>query len=355
MNTADLSARLDALPDLGLARTPTPLHPVPNFQAAIQETCEQPIPDIYLKRDDTTGFGFGGNKARHMGIAFARFVADDVETIVNINHFHSNQARFIAAACAKTGIKCHLVASDMVDAPMNGNLLLAKLFGAEIHRVPQEYSRQVAEELVDQERGMARHTAIYADYDRTDIAGMMGFVKAGRETHAQLDEFDIADSPIRIWGLTGRSISGMRLYAKNAGLQWSASATRYTPIAADASISGADASMDFQAVDRSQQAAEVLGLDTALESGDVPTLNGYAGDAYGVPHDGVFEAMHMLAGTEGVILDPNYTGKSMAALIGELRRGALDPDVPVVYLHSGGLPQVFAHAEAIWNWKPDDA
>ena len=71
-----------------------------------------------------------------------------------------------------------------------------------------------------------------------------------------------------------------------------------------------------------------------------------------MPHDGVFEAIHLVAKTEGIILDPNYTGKSMSALIGEIRAGNLDPDVPVVFVHSGGMPQIFAFAEELWEWQP---
>ena len=78
------------------------------------------------------------------------------------------------------------------------------------------------------------------------------------------------------------------------------------------------------------------------------TIIGYSGSDYGVPHDGVFEAIHLVAKTEGIILDPNYTGKSMSALIGEIRAGRLAPDVPVVFVHSGGMPQTFAFAQELW-------
>ena len=339
-----------AVPDLELARTPTPLHPVPNLRAALQSECGFAIPEIYLKREDLTGFGFGGNKARHMGISFARFVAEGIETVVNINHYHSNQARFIAAACAKVGVACHLVSFDMVDAPLNGNLLLAKMFGAEIHRVPSDYAREVAERLQDDERGRSRRTVIYGDHEVTDIAGMLAFFMAGAEIEAQLTTFGLDGNPMHMWGLTGRSLAGLKLYANTAGLPREATAVRYTPVGAGVSCCDADAEFTHQTVDRSMLAAKLLGLSDGLGIGDVRVLNGYAGPAYGVPDDGVMEAMHLLAKTEGIVLDPNYTGKSMSGLIGEIRRGALDPSVPVLFIHSGGLPQVFAHADKIWQW-----
>ena len=350
---AAIVAATESVSDLRLAPTPSPLHAIPNFRAALQEDCDHAVPDIYIKRDDMTGFGFGGNKARHMGISFARFVEDEIETVVNINHYHSNQARFIAAACAKVGIRCHLIAFDMVDALLNGNLLLAKMFGAEIHRVPEEYARQVAERVLDEERDAGRRSVLYGEHQLASVAGMLAFFKAGPEWEWQLCELGIGNGPVQIWGLTGRSIAGLKLFANATGMDWRTSAVRYTPIASGVSCCDADGSFDQHTVEGSQAVAEILNLDTAIEPGEVRVVNGYAGPAYGVPDGGVFEAMHLLAKTEGIILDPNYTGKSMSGLIGELRSGRVDPCVPIVFLHSGGLPQVFAHADAIWSWGPD--
>ena len=343
------------IPDLGLAHTPTPLHALTNFRDALRSECGAAIPEVYIKRDDLTGFGFGGNKARHMGISFAQFVDAEIETVVNINHYHSNQARFIAAACAKVGMECHLVAFDMVDAPLNGNLLLAKLFGAAIHRVPPDYAREVALRLQDDARGRSKRTVIYGDHEVADVAGMLAFFKAGAELETQLSTLGLTGRPIRIWGLTGRSLAGLKMYANWSGLPWETTAVRYTPLGAGINCCDADAELASQTVDRSKFAAKMLGLPDGLDMDDVQVLNGYAGPAYGVPDDGVLEAMHLLAKTEGIVLDPNYTGKSMSGLIGEVRHGALDPSVPVVFLHSGGLPQVFAYHDKIWDWDDTDS
>ena len=324
------------------------------------------VPRIFIKRDDATGFAFGGNKARHMEFLFAHLMERGFDTIVNINHYHSNQARFVAASSAKTGMKCHMVAVDMVDAPVVGNLLIGHLTGAEIHRAPSDYSRAVAEKLVAEENEQGRNATILSDIDFSDIAGMIGFLETGIELDAQIEMLTAKSrstasgvvssslpparrgelkrgQPLRMWGLVGRSIAGLRLYARNTGKDWSASATAYSHTQPD--------SYEATYIDRSQRVAELLGLDTALEPGDLDTIIGYAGTDYGVPHDGVFEAIHLVAKSEGIILDPNYTGKSMSALIGEIRAGNLDPEVPVVFIHSGGLPQTFAFAEELWEWR----
>ena len=335
------------LPRLQLARLCTPFEEAPRLRAAIAASMDANVetaPQIFIKRDDATGFAFGGNKARHMEFLFAHLIERGFDTIVNINHYHSNQARFVAASSAKIGMKCHMVAVDMVDAPVVGNLLIGHLTGAEIHRVPSEYSRAVAEKLVAEENEQGRKATILSDNDFSDIAGMIGFLETGIELNAQTDEAGIGDRPLRMWGLVGRSIAGLRLYARNTGKNWTASATAYSHTQPD--------SYEAVYIDRSTRVAELLGLETALEPDDLDTIIGYTGDDYGIPTEGVFEAIHLVAKTEGILLDPNYTGKSMSALIGEIRAGNLDPDVPVVFIHSGGLPQTFAFADQLWNWQP---
>ena len=346
MNNQTILDRIADLPRIKLARLCTPFEEAPRLRAAIAESMDADVdgvPRIFIKRDDATGFALGGNKARHMEFLFAHLQQRGFDTVVNINHYHSNQARFVAASCAKTGMKCHLVAVDMIDAPVMGNLLIGHLTGAEIHRVPQDYSRAVAERLVSEENEQGRNATILSDNDFADIAGMIGFLETGIELDAQTSDFGVGDQPLRMWGLVGRSIAGLRLYARNTGKSWSGSATAYSHTQPE--------SYEATYIDRSSRVAELLGLSTALEPGDLDTITGYSGSDYGVPHDGVFEAIHLVAKTEGIILDPNYTGKSMSGLIGEIRAGNLDPDVPVVFIHSGGLPQIFAYADQLWEWE----
>ena len=322
MQTQTILDRINTLPRIKLARLNTPFEEMPRLRAAIADSMDTDpnankcaVPRLFIKRDDTTGFAFGGNKARHMEFLFAHLIDRGIDTIVNINHYDSNNARLVSAACAKTGIKCHWVAFDMLDKPITGNLLLGHLAGAVIHRVPAEHSRSVAENLLANSPSPARGG---------------GFSWWGPNT------------PLRMWGLCGRSIAGIRLYARNTVKPWAASATAQQHHAPDT----------YQAtyIERSTRVAKLLNLDTALVPGDIDTITGYAG-RYGVPTEAALEAMHIVAKTEGIILDPNYTGKSMSALIGEIRAGNLDSEVPVVFIHSGGLPQTFAFAEEWWEWR----
>ena len=390
MQTQTILDRINTLPRIKLARLNTPFEEMPRLRAAIADSMDTDpnankcaVPRLFIKRDDTTGFAFGGNKARHMEFLFAHLIDRGIDTIVNINHYDSNNARLVSAACAKTGIKCHWVAFDMLDKPITGNLLLGHLASAVIHRVPAEHSRSVAENLLAQETKNGRNATILSDNPFFDIAGMIAFLETGAELDTQIlslsrsegdagaqttenrpqgmpgpTDAQIAnspspargggfrwwgpDTPLRIWGLCGRSIAGIRLYARNTAKPWAASATAQQHHAPDT----------YQAtyIERSTRVANLLNLDTALVPGDIDTITGYAG-RYGVPTEAALEAIHLLAKTEAIILDPNYTGKSMSALIGEIRAGNLDPEIPIIFIHSGGQPQTFAFAQELWDWQ----
>ena len=430
MHPQTILDRIAELPRIQLAHKNTPFEEMPRLRAAIADsmgTDISAIPPLFIKRDDTTGFAFGGNKARHMEFMFAHLIERGIDTIVNINHYDSNNARLAAAASAKTDIKYHWVAYDMIDEPVQGNMLIAHLAGAQIYRVPDmQTARPLAEKLRDQEIKNGRNATILSDNPFFDIAGMIGFLETAAELDTQISNYTppsrsvrgrersergmpedprhsyenprhsreetrhsrergrfsgrhvhpegkgrvsparggnvrrtkgdaptaedanpfphASNTPIHFWGLCGRSIAGIRLYARNTGKPWTATAVaqpHYNP-------------ENYQEIylDRSNRVAKLLNLDAALEPGDIDTLTGYT-ITYGIPTELGIEAMHLVAKTEGIILDPTYTGKSMSALIAEIRKNNLDPDTPITFIHSGGLPQTFAFPNQIWNSQPN--
>ncbi|MCH8940689.1 MAG: pyridoxal-phosphate dependent enzyme [Chloroflexi bacterium] len=172
--------------------------------------------------------------------------------------------------------------------------------------------------------------------------GIIGFVEAGLEIKSQIAALGV--SKIHAWGLTGRSLPGLRLLAKNLGLDWKASMIKYSPADTD--------QLRETMVRRSKQGAELMKLPIYLDPDDVEIIDGFHGGAYAAPTDAAFEAIHLVAQTEAVILDPNYTGKSMSALIARIRSGGFSEDDTVLFLHSGGLPQVFAFNEELAAWSP---
>lgn len=328
--------KLEELPRFKLSHLNTPLEPLDRLrQTLIDEGV--PVPNrMLVKRDDVTGLAFGGNKGRHFEFEIAHILEGGYDTVININHYHSNQARFIAAGCARAGLKYHIVSTEMVDAPLTGNLLLCKLMGAEIHRTPDEYGRQVAEKIFSDETAAGRKPYILPDDPFADIMGMIGFLETGLELEAQFAEAGV-EEPVRFWGLTGRSIAGLRLYAKNRNLDWRTTAVQYSP----GDVSAFHATTNK----RANQVSEMFSFDQRLDDDDLTVLEDYRGPGYGEPDDRVIEAIQMVGKAEGLILDPNYTGKSMSGLIGELRAGQIDENETICFIHSGGLPQLFAHAD----------
>ena len=177
---------------------------------------------------------------------------------------------------------------------------------------------------------------IMPDDPFADIMGMIGYLETGLELETQFESTGI-DGSVRFWGLTGRSIAGLRLYAKNRGLDWQATAVQYSP--------GNIENFHKITSKRSSKVAEMFNLKYALDESDITVLEGYRGPAYGEPDDRVINAIEMVGKAEGLILDPNYTGKAMSGLIGELRTGQIDLTETICFIHSGGLPQLFAHAD----------
>jgi 1-aminocyclopropane-1-carboxylate deaminase/D-cysteine desulfhydrase-like pyridoxal-dependent ACC family enzyme len=333
---AHIRQKLGELPRFRLSHLNTPLEPLDRLrQTLIDEGVSVPN-RMLVKRDDTTGLAFGGNKGRHFEFEIANILEGGYDTVININHYHSNQARFIAAGCAKAGLKYHIVSLDMVTAPLTGNLLLCKLMGAEIHRTPAEYGREVAEKIFAQVTAQGGKPYILPDDPFVEIMGTIGFLETGLELEKQLEAAEV-EGAVRFWGLTGRSIAGLRFYAKNRGLDWRATAVQYSP-------GNIEEFLEVTA-SRTERVAEMFDLEIGLDETDLTVLEDYRGPAYGVPDDRTIEAILMVGKAEGLILDPNYTGKSMSGLIGELRAGRIDPDETICFIHSGGLPQLFAHAD----------
>ncbi|NQW17719.1 MAG: pyridoxal-phosphate dependent enzyme [Chloroflexi bacterium] len=331
-----IQANIDEIPRIRWSHIPTPLEEWTAFREKIGG------PRILVKRDDATGLAYGGNKSRHFEFEMAHVKNQGFDTLININNFHSNQARVAAAGCVKAGIRYILVSQGEIERTLQGNLLLVKLMGGEIHRVSEaEDAMAYAEKLADKVRADGGNPYILNKDWFPEIMGTIGFVEAGLEIKAQLEALGV--ERVHAWGLTGRSLPGLRLLAKNLDLDWKASMIKYSPSDTD--------QLRETMVRRSKQGAELMKLPIHLDPDDVEIIDGFHGGAYAAPTDAAFEAIHLVAQTEAVILDPNYTGKSMSALIDRVRSGGFTKDDTVLFLHSGGLPQVFAFNEELTAWS----
>ncbi len=326
---------------LPLATLPTPLHELPRLRETLGGN--RRCPRILIKRDDLTGLALGGNKARKLEFLIGDALDQGATVVLTTGAAQSNHARMTAAAARAAGLQVHLVLTAEPDPPVQGNLLLDRLFGAVIHYVPppadptlatsEEEEAKVAEVLG------ALRSAGEQPYEipvgGSSGVGVLGYTLGTREIVDQLS--DRGEQPTRLYFASGSrgTQAGLTL-----GAMWCAAPYAVYGVA----VSGGESFKRERAQRIANEAATLAAIDVRVAAEDLVTDQGYIGEGYGIPTPGCVEAIHLLATTEGILLDPVYTAKAMACLIDHVRTGALDPASAVVFLHTGGVPALFAHA-----------
>lgn len=325
---------LAAQPRAVLGHWPTPLQPCDRLRAEIGG------PRIWLKRDDCTGLAIGGNKTRKLEYLLGQALVEGADTVITYGALQSNHARQTAAACAKLGLRCELVLTRLVDRTdpfyeQSGNRLLDGILGARVHEVAD------ADAVV--ERTVALH-AEAADEGRTiftvvgggsDATGALGYVNAMVELAAQAE----AD---------GCDIGCIVVAASTCGTA--------AGVVVGSALAGLDAAVDVACVLAPEEETSPLlhglvdGLDELLDLPDGGLgwriTDATLGAGYGIPSPATLDAVELLARTEGVLLDPVYTGKAFEHLLAEVATGAFDADRDVVFIHTGGSPGLFAYTPA---------
>ena len=325
---------------LPIATLPTPLHELPRLREALGgPRC----PRILIKRDDLTGLALGGNKARKLEFLIADAIDRGATVVVTTGAAQSNHARMTAAAARAAGLNVHLVLTADAHPPMQGNLLLDRIFGATIHYVPppadptlatsEEEAAKVAEVLSALTSAGERPYEI--PVGGSSGVGVLGYTYGTRELVEQLAAMN--DRPSRLYFASGSrgTQAGLTLGAKWCGAPYAVYGV---------AVSGGESFKRERAFRIANEAATLADLPARVTYDDLVTDQNYIGDGYGIPTPGCLEAIRLLAETEGILLDPVYTAKAMAALIDHVRRGELDPADSVVFLHTGGTPALFAHA-----------
>src|SRR5215468_8534444 len=318
-----LADRLAAFPRLGLASLPTPLEPMSRLTAHFGG------PRLWVKREDATGLGFGGNKLRKLDYVLHEAVAARADVLVSGGVVQSNSQRQVAAVAAKLGMECHLavyhgrLAPPTAEYETSGNALLNRLFGAHLHDVPWTGNRNAAiEELVGRLRDQGRRP-YFVPYGVSNALGAVGYAST-------IDEIAVQAATAGFYPSAIVHSSGSA--ATQAGLLVGASialkGTRVVGIDIDAEPERVRAD-----VIRYATAAADL-LEALFDEADVEVVAGHAGPAYGVPHAATVEAIRLAATLEGLVLDPVYSGKAIAGLIALVRGGRWQRNDSVVFLHT---------------------
>ena len=334
ISAAALQARIDRLPRVRLAHLPTPLDHCPRLTGALGG------PEIYVKRDDMTGLAFGGNKTRQLEFLLADAVEQGADCVVAGAYTQSNWCRQITAAARKLSLDPVLILVHGEKGPRNqGNLLLDRLMGADVTVVDgedMEVLTPLLEAKVEELRAAGRRPYLCAPFGLDTLSlSAVGYVNAAIELGGQLAEAGVRADWLY---MSGANITpgGMMM-----GLHALGAATRVVGITPIQWTN--DRPTDIARI--ATATAARLDLDYAFTAADVINDDGYIGEKYGVVSPAGLEALNLAARTEGLILDPVYTAKALSGLIGHIREGRVGKGETVVFLHTGGLPALFAYAE----------
>jgi len=328
---------LAAQPRIPLAQLPTPIHDAVRLRDALGGRAR--CPRILIKRDDLTALGLGGNKARKLEYLVADAQARGATTLITTGAVQSNHARMTAAAACVAGMRCVLVlTATTADPALAGNLLLDRLYGAEVRLVPSidpmlavGQDEAIVAEVVAEEEASGR-TPYVIPIGGSSGVGVLGYVGGTAELVEQLAELKIA--PTRLYYASGSR-------GTQAGLTLGAVLCEAPYRVYGVAVSAGEPEKIERARRIANEAATRLGLSERLDLPDLVTDQSFIGEGYGIPTSGGLEAIDLLARSEAILLDPCYTSKGMAALIQHVRDGQLSPADTIVFLHTGGMPAVF--------------
>lgn len=332
-------------PRFRLATLPTPLQNATRLRDALGGPTR--APRILIKRDDLTGLAFGGNKARKLEFLVGDAVRQGASVLITSGAVQSNHARMTAAAARMAGLGVALVLTTRDDPPaVQGNLLLDRLLGAEVHLIPAGPDPSVAVSADESAKVSDVEHELRARGGRPYVIpvggsspiGALGYVAGSLELIEQL--WSQGEMPSRLYYASGSrgTQAGLVLGAMLFGAPYAVHGV---------AVSGGEAEKTDRALRLANEAAFVLGRSTRVSARDLDTDTQHIGPGYGIPSRECLDAIRIVARAEGVFLDPVYTGKAMAALIDDVRRGVIEPSETVVFLHTGGTPALFAHADAL--------
>jgi len=312
----------------GIARLPSVLEPLPRLSEHLGG------PSLWIKRDDQIGLAIGGNKTRKLDFLLGEALAQGARRVITFGGPQSNHARQTAAAARRLGLEpvLVLVGEEPAPAGWQGNLLLDRILGAEVHFVslPGDIGWESPEALLDL-AGLDPRDAYVIPLGGSCPVGVLGYVEAAWELHAQAQErglrFDYVVTAVGTGGTAAGLLAGCRL----AG--------------ADTRVIGIDvgrlhADLAAAIAQLAGETAALLGADISFQPGDLDVFD-HTGERYAQPTPACVDAIRLLARHEGLLLDPVYTGKALAGLVDRIRQGRFRQTERVAFLHTGGTPALY--------------
>lgn len=328
----------DHLPRTRLATLPTPLEPAGALETG---------PNLWIKRDDLTGLGGGGNKARKLEFLCGEALADGAKALVTVGAAQSNHCRMTAAAGTRLGLDVHLVLSG--DAPRQGeprtgNQFLAELFGAHMHHTGAEQSHwgelEIARESLTDELSAQGLSPCSIPIGGSTAVGALGYALAFVELIGQCRDAGFEPSAVVFTSSSGGTHAGLLAGRAAMIAEGLLSAADAPDIVAIGVAKGVNVGLPDVA-ELGDGTLGLLGIGTSIDSEDVEVDPRWIGEDYAVPTSAGTSAIHWAARRGGWIMDPTYSGKGLSGLLGLVAEGRWDPNEHVVFVHTGGWPALF--------------
>lgn len=328
---------LSRFPRVSLAHLPTPLEFLPRLTRHLGG------PDIYVKRDDCTGLGTGGNKTRKLEFLMADALQKNATTIISQGAVQSNHARQTVAAACKLGMKCELIFEKRVtDATepylKSGNVFLDQLFGANIHEVEKGTDMDAAMQELADELSASGETPYIIPGGGSNPIGALGYVDCALEMIVQANcENLVIDHIVHATGSAGTQaglIVGLK--AMHSGI----------PLLG-IGVNAPRIEQEEKVFKLACETAEYIGSPGLIDREDIVANSDYVGEGYGVPTKGMNDAVLLLARLEGLLFDPVYSGKGLAGMIDLIGNGYFQDAQNIVFIHTGGSAGLFAYRDRL--------
>jgi L-cysteate sulfo-lyase len=331
---------LTKFPRIRLGHLPTPLEPMPRLSTLLGG------PQLWIKRDDCTGLSSGGNKTRKLEFLMAEALNQEADLVLTQGATQSNHARQTAAAAARLGLGCEILLEDRTGFKdesyrLNGNVLLDRLHGAKVSLRPGGTDMNAALfDLAEDLKARGKKPYVIPGGGSNEI-GALGYVNAAFEISYQCTQ-------------QGLTVDHFVMATGSAGTQ-AGLVTGFKLLRSDIPVLGIGVrapklQQEANVYQLASQTAELLGHPGVIQKQDIVANCDYVGSGYGLPTEGMIEALTLVAEYEGIVLDPVYSGKGMAGLIDLIRKGAFKRSENIIFLHTGGASGLFGYP-GIFNFN----
>jgi D-cysteine desulfhydrase len=329
---------LEKFPRANLGFWPTPVHECPNL--ALELAGDGGGPSIFIKRDDQSGLGLGGNKVRKLEFLVGDALNQGCDTLITGGAAQSNHCRQTAAAAAKSDLQCHLVLGGEAPRQANGNLLLDELFGAHIHWTGEHRKGEDIPDIANELKKTGKNPYIIP-YGGSNAIGALGFVAAMIELKEQLSQIDTHITHIVFASSSGGTHAGL-----SVGARLLCDPVELYGIGIDKRLA-IEIPFQLEVSRLCGDVSRLLGDEQSFQADKLILDEGFFGGGYGVVGELERSAISLLASSEGILLDPVYSGRAFGAMIELVKRKQFTRNDNLLFWHTGGTPALFPYASKI--------